>query len=219
MSRDPAAPAESDEHAIITHRTLTYSLIDLVMGLYLRIRHRRRAEGAEHIPEEGGALIVANHQSYLDIPLISSTTRRHVAFVARDTLADSRVLKFVMRECGAVLIRRGVGDRAALRAMQEHLDRGDLVAIFPEGTRSADGSVGEFRGGALLAARKARVPIVPAAIRGMHGVWPRERRLPGPGRLGIRFSAPVDPRAPGALEAVRGAVVASAGSYEAVDPI
>ena len=83
--------------------------------------------------------MAANHSSHLDIPIISVITRRHVAFVARDTLDGARWLSFVMRECRTVLIRRGTADRRAIRAMVEHLEAGDCVAIYPEGTRRAKG--------------------------------------------------------------------------------
>lgn len=191
---------------LFTEKTATYHICREASRLYMVLRHRRRVEGLEHLPASGGALIVANHQSLLDIPLIASGPRRHVSFVARRTLARSPWLAFVMRECGAVLIDRGSADRAAMREMVEHLERGDLVSIFPEGTRSADGSLGEFKGGALLAARRARVPIVPAAIRGAHRVLPPGQRWPGPGRLQLSFLPPVAHDAEDAIGAVRRAI-------------
>jgi len=196
---------------VIVHKTLVYRLCRLGVSIYLRLRNRMRVEALEHLPGEGGHLIVANHQSVLDIPLLAAATSRHISFVARRSLAKSRLLGFVMRQCGAVLIERGAGDRRALREMIAHLERGDLVAIFPEGTRTRDGRVGDFKGGALLAARQARVPILPASIRGSFRIWPRDRRLPGSGRIAVRFSAPVPADAPGALEAVRQAVVEGVG--------
>lgn len=222
----PAAP-ESGERGrsatvagpqVLVRKTLVYRICRTVVGLYLRLRHRMVVEGLEHLPSQGGALIVANHQSVLDIPLIAASTPRHVSFVARKSLADSRLLGFIMRECGAVLIERGAGDRGAMRAMVEHLRRGDLVTIFPEGTRTLDGRVGEFKGGALLAARKAGVPIVPASIRGSYGIWPRSRRFPGPGRIAVRFSPVQAAGGAEALARVREEVAAGVGqgSFDAL---
>ena len=194
--------------AVLTEKTLTYRVVRQTVSTTLRTLFRARFAGEEHLPRRGGALIAANHQSYLDIPLVASSTRRHVAFVARDTLADSRALGWLMRQCGAVLIRRGKPDRQALREMVAHLEAGDLVCVFPEGTRSRDRSVGAFRGGALLAARLARVPIVPAAVRGTFDAWPRG----GPlrlARVALTFGAPLDPLATEA-EVVRERIVALA---------
>lgn len=202
----PSAPK------IYAHKTLVYNICRLVMLAYLKLRNRMVAEGTEHLPREGGALIVANHQSVLDIPLLAASTRRHISFVARKSLANSKLLAFIMKECGAVLIDRGAGDRAAMREMLEHIRQGDLVAIFPEGTRTHDGSVGEFKGGALLAARKAKVPIIPAGIRGSYEIWPRSQKLPGGGRIAVRYAAPVSAADKDALEQVRGAVVAGVGN-------
>jgi 1-acyl-sn-glycerol-3-phosphate acyltransferase len=194
---------------VLVRKTLVYRTVSNSLSLYLHLRHGLEVEGSEHLPREGGALIVANHQSFLDIPMLAAATGRHVSFVARRSLADSFFLGFVMRQCGAVLIERGKADRGALREMQMHLEGGDLLAIFPEGTRTLDGQVGEFKAGALLAARKAGVPLIPAAIRGSYEAWPRSQRRPGPGRLGLRFLAPVAAAGPGALAQVREAVVAA----------
>ena len=129
------------------------------------------------------------------------TSARHLAFVARATLARSRVLAFIMRHCGAILIDRDRGDRGALRQMAEVLRAGGVVVIFPEGTRSRDGSLGSPKKGALLAARQAGAPIVPCALDGSHAAWPRDRRLPRPHRLTVTFGEPVAADSPGALEA------------------
>ena len=178
------------------------------LGLYMKLRNRLRVDGREHLPKTGGALIVANHQSYADIPLLAAACPRHLSFLARKSLQRSDALAFIMRECGAVQIERGVNDRAALREMVERLSRGGLMAIFPEGTRTEDGTVGEFKGGALLAARKAGVPIIPAAIQGSDMIFPRGRRFPGPGRVSVRFLPPRSAAGKTALEDVRGDIAA-----------
>jgi len=202
----------------LVRKTLVYRLIRNACVLYLALRHRMRVEGRRHVPEEGGALIVANHQSYLDIPLIAASLDRHVCFVARRSLADSKVLAFVMRQCGAVLIDRGSADRVALREIADHLAAGDLVVIFGEGTRTHDGSVGEFKGGARLIARKSPVPLIPASIHGSWEIWPRGRRLPGGGRIGVRYAAAVAAGAADALERVREKVIEGLEHGRPVEP-
>jgi 1-acyl-sn-glycerol-3-phosphate acyltransferase len=208
----PSDPPPREEPAeVLTRKTLVYRASRGSTMVWLYVLHRLRVRGREHVPASGGALIVSNHQSFLDIPVIAAATRRHVSFVARDTLAETRWLAFVMRGCGAVLLKRGTADRKGLTAMIRHLELGDCVSIFPEGTRSTDGRLGEFHGGALVAARRTGVPIVPAAIRGAFEAFPRGARLPRPKRISIEFGAPVDPRAPDALELVRGRVQALLG--------
>lgn len=182
----------------------------LLVG-YLGLCHRFRAEGLAHLPPSGGVLILSNHQSFLDIPAIAVAAPRHVAFVARASLARSRFLDWLMRESGCVLIRPNTPDRAALEGMIGHLQQGDCVGVFPEGTRTVDGSLGVFRAGAVVAARRAGVPIVPAAICGAFEAWPRTRKLPRPGPIRVRFGAPIPPDAEHAIERVRQAIAEMVG--------
>lgn len=184
--------------AVLTDKTLTYKTLRLAVWVFLKSYCRLEIEGAERIPASGGVVIAANHCSHLDIPIISCVTSRHVAFVARDTLDDSRWLSFVMRECRTVLVKRGTADTRAIRAMVDHLDAGDCVAIYPEGTRSHDGRLGELKGGALLAARMGKVPLVPVGIEGAARVLSRKMLLPRPAKLRVRVGQPIDPRAPDA---------------------
>ena len=156
--------------------------------------YRIRVEGLENVPREGGALLVANHQSMLDIPLIGTRVRRTVTFVARDTLRKNPFLRWVIHTCGGITVKRGSADRAALDAMIAELSAGKLVAIFPEGTRSRDGSVRDFQRGALLVAKRAGVPVIPMGVAGTGAVWPSGRPVPGPGRLGLALGEPLPPR-------------------------
>lgn len=203
--------SERQPTAVLVRITWAYRLARLLTRVAWALLFRARHEGTQNIPAEGPALLCCNHQSFLDIPLVSHLTRRHVAFVARDSLADSKALGWLMRMCGAVLIARGKPDRAALREMLAHLEAGDLVAVFPEGTRTRDGSLGELRAGALLAARQAGCPIVPVGIRGAFEAWPRSSALPRPRPIAARVGQPVDPRAEDALERVRDSIQAMIG--------
>jgi 1-acyl-sn-glycerol-3-phosphate acyltransferase len=192
-------------------KTWVYHLCWIASWLGLHLLWRLRVDGRENLPAEGGVMLVCNHQSFLDIPLVAASTRRHVCFVARESLARSRFLAFIMRGCGAILVQRGNPSHRVLREIEAHLRQGDCVAVFPEGTRSPDGRVRAFRQGAVLAARRVGVPLVPAGIRGAIEVLPRDRKLPRLRRVSIRYGSPIDPEAPEALETAREAVVAMVG--------
>jgi len=206
---------------VIVHSTLVYRAGRGLTRWVWRLLFRPRLEGRQNLPATGAGLLCANHQSFLDIPLVAHLTARHVCFVARDSLARSRLLAWIMHHSGAVLVRRGQADRAALREMVAHLERGDLVAVFPEGTRSPDGSLGTLHAGALLAARQAGVPIYPVGIRGAFEAWPRERRLPRRRRIAVRVGAPIDPAVPDALERLRDSLAAlvGAGRFDSLPPL
>lgn len=193
----------SAEETLRLERTPTYYFLTSLAWLGGKTLFPLKIEGQELIPREGPVVFAANHQSFLDIPLLASAIPRHVSFVARDSLAQSRVMAYIMDQCGAVLVRRGEPDHAALRGMLAHLAAGDGVCLFPEGTRSRDGSLGEFRRGALLAARRGRAPVVPVGISGSFEAWPPGQKLPHPHRIQIRFGEPLDPREGNALEIVR----------------
>jgi len=210
----------SDLPPILTKPTLGYRSAWASTRLWYSLYFRERFEGRQHIPARGGVVVLSNHQSFLDIPLLSHAVPRHVSFVARDSLAQFKPLAWLMRSCGAVLIKRGAPDRAALREMVAHLEQGDVLAIFPEGTRTPDGSVQEFRAGALVAARMAGVPIVPCGIRGAFEALPRQATLPRPFKIAARFGAPIDSGRADALEAARAAIVAMVGDgrYASIPP-
>ncbi len=206
---------------LTVEKSLVYRVSRTFWRFWFTLVHRYRVEGREHLPREGGCVIVANHQSFLDIPLIAASTPRHVCFVARDTLAKSRVVGFMIKHTGAVMVRRGATDRAALREMVEHLKLGDAVAIYPEGTRSRDGRVREFQRGTAVIARQAKVPLVPCGIRGTGDVAPMGALLPRPRRCAIRYGPPIDSADGDALERAREAVRAMVGdgSFASVPPV
>jgi 1-acyl-sn-glycerol-3-phosphate acyltransferase len=206
---------------ILTHKTAVYHICSTGALWFCKAYFRLRVEGLENIPPKGGAVLASNHQSFLDILILGGCMPRHVAFVARDTLANWRWLSYVMRQCGAVLVRRGTSDRRALRAMADHLEKDDMVVIYPEGTRTRDGGLQEFKGGALLAARMAGVPIVPCGIRGAFEAWPRGRTIPRPKKIAVRFGPPIDSSLPDAQERLIAAVqgLIGDGRFASIPPI
>lgn len=196
------------ERELITHRTPVYVVTRAFCWLWLKLVHRLEIHGREHVPRRGGVMIVANHASFLDIPIVSVSVSRHVCFVARESLTQSRFVAWQLAADGAVLIRRGTADRQALKDMLAHLKAEDCVAVFPEGTRSKDGKLGEFRAGALFAAKRARVPIVPAAITGAFEALPSGRSLPRPAKIRLRFGPPIDASREDAMDQARAAIEA-----------
>lgn len=165
-----------------------------LLRLFLRVTMGFRVSGLEHEPPEGPVLIVANHQSFLDPPAIGGAPRRHVCFVAKAGLFKSRLFGGLIGALNAFPIKDdGGGDLAAIRTALDILARGRMLLIFPEGTRSPDGNVHEFKRGAWLLLSRARCPVWPAAIEGAFEAFPRGSRFPRLFRHRVRvaFGEPI----------------------------
>ncbi len=147
--------------------------------------------GGANVPPSGGVILAVNHQSFLDVVLLASFTKRPVRYMARSTLWDSRILGWIISDLRAIPFNRERPGKAELRGLLDIVRGGELLALFPEGTRTRDGSIGEFRGGIGFLARKAGVPVVPVLLQGSFEAWPRGRTLPRRGSIRIACGRPV----------------------------
>jgi 1-acyl-sn-glycerol-3-phosphate acyltransferase len=142
-----------------------------------------RVGGKHNVPQSGPALLLANHQSYLDPMLLGiAAYPRRLTFLARKELFNNRLFGPFIRWCGAIPIDQGFG-RDGLRAISSRLDAGEAVVIFPEGERTIDGSMLPLKPGISLLLRHAKWSIIPTGIAGAHAAWPRTRMLPQPSPL------------------------------------
>lgn len=132
-------------------------------------------KGVENIPKSGATLFVANHQSYMDIPVMMSVIERPVGFVAKEELGRIPFFAQWIVYMKCVLITRGDTRKALVAILQaaKLLQQGHSLVLYPEGTRSIDGSLGEFKAGSLKAAQKGKAIVVPVAIDGARNVMPR----------------------------------------------
>lgn len=152
-----------------------------------------RAIGRENWPATGGGLICANHQSHFDPPLIGLTCSRRMNYLARDTLFRVPGLKQLIAFLDAIPIDREGGGLAGLKETLRRLKAGELVLIFPEGTRTHDGEVAPLKPGFIAVARRSRVPLIPVGLDGAYQSWPRTAWFPQPGRIGIVIGEPISP--------------------------
>jgi 1-acyl-sn-glycerol-3-phosphate acyltransferase len=152
-----------------------------------------RVSGLENIPREGGCLLAANHQSYLDPPFVASVLPREMHFMARRSLFRNPVFRALIVRYNAFAIERDRADVKGVKSAIERLEAGNILLVFPEGTRTRDGSVGPMKAGIGLLAERAAVPIVPVLIMGAHKVWPKGRLFPGLGSVRLVFGKPLPP--------------------------
>ena len=161
----------------------------VVVMLFFRMHVR----GQAGIPKTGGVLLVTNHQSFLDPWLIAVAPARQIHFMARDTLFKGGFLHWLMELWNAFPVKRGSADLGAIRAAAERLDKGYVVNVFPEGTRSEDGTIGPVAAGISLIVKRCKtdVPIVPVVIDGAHEAWPRHAKMPRPRAVRIDYGRPI----------------------------
>ncbi|MGF1536793.1 MAG: lysophospholipid acyltransferase family protein [Elainellaceae cyanobacterium] len=151
---------------------------------------RGRIYGAEHVPQSGPLVVVSNHASYFDPPLLSSALRRPVAYMAKAELFDVPLLSPAIRLYGAYPVTRGTGDRGALRAALSRLGEGWAVGVFPQGTRTAEARITAPKLGATVIAAKAKAPLLPVSLWGTQAIL--RSAIPRPTPVTIRIGQPIE---------------------------
>jgi len=164
--------------------------------VYFRIR----CHGRHYVPNSGGVLILANHQSHLDPPLVGMVIPRRVNYVARDTLFKNKLFAALINSLDAIPIdREGLGI-GGLKETLRRLKRGEMVLLFPEGTRSPDGEVHPLKPGFSALVRRTRVPILPVGLDGAFDCWPRGTPAPRPRPIHIVIGEPITAEAARSLD-------------------
>ncbi len=143
---------------------MLYAFIKAIFLFIFKYLCRWQVTGIENIPEKGSVVIIANHVSYWDPLVLGVVSPRRVHFMAKAELFKIPILSQIVRGLGAFPVDRQKSDRAALRSALEILDNGEVVGMFPEGTRIRDEVLGEFKMGAAMIAAKGNSPIVPIAL-------------------------------------------------------
>jgi 1-acyl-sn-glycerol-3-phosphate acyltransferase len=171
----------------------------VLLGPLLKLLFRPRVEGIEHVPEEGPAIIAGNHLSFSDHFLMPAILTRRITFLAKQEYftgpgLKGRMVAAFFRSAGQIPVDRK-GGKAAHPAVEEALkvlSRGELLGVYPEGTRSHDGRLYKGRTGVALMAITSGVPVVPCAMVGTFEIQPPGRLLPKIRRVTIRFGEPLD---------------------------
>lgn len=163
------------------------------LWLFFRTCYRLRVENRRRCPRRGGLLVVANHQTYFDPPLLGVALPRVLVYTPRATLKKSWFYRFVTSGLDLEHVEREGRDIGAARRMIERLKRGEVIALFPEQTRTSDGCLGRITPGFHMLAAHAEVPVLPVLIEGAYDVWPRGQKRPRlSGRITVRVGAPFE---------------------------
>lgn len=161
-----------------------YSLARTICRLYLLLVRRWSVRGLDNIPGKGGLLVICNHISYLDPVAVGCALHRRIFFMAKAELFRVPLLKQIITALGAFPLHRGSGDLAAVKTALRYLQAGEVVGIFPEGTRSKTLELLDPHQGAAMLAIRTGVPVLPVAVTGTRGFF---------GRVKVNIGHPVHP--------------------------
>ena len=166
-----------------------YAILRAVVRFLVRLLTRTEIRGLENIPERGPCLIITNHLSAIDPPLILAMFPTPITVFAADTHRHEFLVGVLMHHMGAIWVKRGEVDREALRAALQVLQEGGVIGIAPEGTRSRTGGLLKGRIGAAYLAAHAQVPLIPVALVGTEVGLPSLFRLSRP-RITVTIGSP-----------------------------
>ncbi len=138
---------------------------------------RLRTKNRHNVPLKGPVVILSNHQSHLDPPLVGGSAKRQLSYLARDTLFQG-ALGPLIRSYDAVPVDRDGSGLAGIRATLKRLKQGGAVLLFPEGTRSSNGELQGLKPGFIALVRRSKAVIVPLGIEGAYLAWPKEKKFP-----------------------------------------
>ena len=168
-----------------------YRISKIVLYIFFKVFNRLEVIGSQNIPEKGGVIVAANHVSYLDPPLIGAAVKRQVVYLAREGLFKVPILGSFI-SLFSIPVRRGRPQPSTIKAVTRRLKQGELVLMFPEGSRSIDGELLDAKRGVGLIAAKSRIPVIPAFIRGTEKVLPVGRKFLHPAKITVIFGTPME---------------------------
>jgi len=142
-----------------------YWLSHKVLKTTFKLTLRMKVNGVANIPESGPVIVVANHASNLDPPVLGAALNRKIHYMAKSELFDNFFLARVMRTYGAFPVERGSADTKAIRQALKVIKEQELLGIFPEGTRSKTGKLGRAKLGSVLLATKSKAPLLPVGLK------------------------------------------------------
>lgn len=183
---------------------LVYGTVRSLVRFVLWPYFRTRIAGREHIPASGQVILAPVHRSNLDSLMLSPLTRRRLRALAKESLFKLPPLGWVIASLGAFPVQRDSADRESMRVARELLADGNLLLVFPEGTRHEGDRVAELFDGTAWLAAKTQSPVVPVGIAGTGEAMPTGARFPRPTRVRIVVGPPIDPpEAKGSRSALR----------------
>ncbi len=173
------------------HFTKMWKMFQVPIRVGSTLAYELNVQGHKNVPQTGGVLLLANHQSNLDPPIVGVRMLRPCCFLAKSELFENRFFSWFIRSFNAFPVRQGKGDVGAMKQSIRLLESGHALMMFPEGRRTKDGQLQRLEPGVGLIVRKTKVPVVPVALDGTFQAWPIGASAPRTGRVRVRFGKPI----------------------------
>ena len=188
------APGRGVPFVVEERKTVAYRLARLAAGTVVKLYWRPSVTGRESIAESGAVILTPVHRSFADFIFTAILTDRKIFFMAKDSLWNSKILGRLLISWGAFPVHREAADREALSHAEEVLNAGQVLVLFPEGTRKEGREIGDLLEGAAFLSARTGASIVPIGIGGSDRSRPKGKKVPKPIKIDIVVGEPV--RAP-----------------------
>ena len=172
---------------------IVYRATHVLARLSAVIAYSVRVTGREHVPVEGGVLVCSNHQSFFDPVLVGLASDRPMNYLARKSLFRFSPFRWLILLYDAIPIDREGFSLDGIKETLRRLKRGEMVLIFPEGTRTTTGNMSPLKPGFCSLARRGKCSLLPVGIDGAYQTWPRGQLFPGVGPIQIVIGQPITP--------------------------
>jgi 1-acyl-sn-glycerol-3-phosphate acyltransferase len=177
-----------------------YSFLRVLARILGVLLFRIRCLERQRIPADGALLVCSNHQSFFDPVLVGMWFQRQLNYLARQSLWGIAPLRWLIEYLDAIPIDRDGFGLAGIKETMKRLKRGEIVLIFPEGTRTRDGEMSSLKPGFVSLARRTDAALLPVAMDGAYDAWPRSARWPRPSRVVVCFGEPITAQQAAALD-------------------
>jgi len=170
---------------------LWYSLLRGLAIIIFKVFFAVKIRGKENVPLKGGTILASNHLSYFDPIVLGLLTPRKINFMAKEELFENFLFRLSITKLGAFPVKRERVDKTVYQKVLDLLKKGELLVLFPEGTRSWEGKLGHLQQGTVKIALRANVPLVPVIIRGTEKVLPRGKKMIRLAKIEARIGKPL----------------------------
>ena len=172
---------------------MIYTVAKLISYIFCKIYFRLEVNGADNIPEKGGVLVASNHGSFLDPVIVGVGISRQTYYLTKQSLFEIPIFRLLIKALHTIPVRRELVSVSTFKELIKSLNAKKAIILFPEGTRSLDGKLGQGKVGVGMIALKADVPIIPAYIDGAIKAFPKNGKWIYPKKIRVIFGKPIMP--------------------------